>query len=288
MTATMTRGYVKMAVACAVLAWALTAHSGWIGSMWHVSRSADEPDVSIVNTVKPTFRVYAFNPESGALKHIKFNVREPEKFYVNGESAFTLSLGGREVKAEFVSFDAADDDALCHASERNDDDVLATAKSVFRVPDEDVVVEILYRFRRDSEVMVDCSVVGKKQLPPGSRLAVSYPLSGDYATVGKYGASGDEVHGMALSRKCDGGHRTLIFFARTRDGRGVRTTGLLDAIFSLGRQKGMMKADLSRRDNPLSPAHDQWLTLSGELKDPVTTEDGLLRYSFNFSIPLNL
>ncbi len=57
-------------------------------------------------------------------------------------------------------------------------------------------------------LMVDCSVVGKKQLPPDSRLAVSYPLSSDYASVEKFGASGDEVHGMALSRKGDCGHRS--------------------------------------------------------------------------------
>lgn len=51
---------------------------------WTVRRVGS--DVEIVNMNKASFRKYAFHRASGMLKCIGWNVRQPEKFYVNDSS----------------------------------------------------------------------------------------------------------------------------------------------------------------------------------------------------------
>lgn len=274
------------AVAGAVLAvmtvLASTAFAEWNDAGWFV-REGHKGDavVEIVNTNKLSFRIYAFDRSSGALKYIKFNVTEPEKFYINGESSFAVSLGGKETKAEFVSFDAKECEIPGDSKAESGRDVLAAVESRYRIPEADLDVSIVYRFRRDNEVRVDCSVISKDPLPPGSRFSMAYPISRDYEVQ----AGDKEAHTFRIARKQDEGRATLTFCARTRSGNEELRQGLIDSIFSPA-PKGAMNVTITPQANQLSPTHDQLLRLSSELCEPVDLPDGALRYSFNFSIPL--
>ena len=64
--------------------------------------------------------------------------------------------------------------------------------------------------------------------------------------------------------------------------------GLIASIFSLAPTKGRMNVSITSKANKLSPTHDQLLSLSSQLCEPVKLPDGSLRYSFNFSIPLSI
>ena len=244
--------------------------------------------VEVVNMNKLSYRKYAFNRLTGALKRICWNTSKAEDFYVNGESEITLTRNGEKAKLEFVSMTEREDEELrdLEASEnRKGKDVLAAVESRFVVPSEDIKVSVTYRFRRDNEVRVDCAVVARRALPADSRLSVAYPISRDYTTIAKRPQSGDEVREVRLYRERDGKHPSLTFAARTRKGNEERNRGLLDAMFSRA-PKARMKIMLSPKDNSLSSTHDRMLTLSAPLCEPSTMDDGSLRYTFNFSIPL--
>ena len=274
------------AVAGAVMAvmtvLASTAFAEWNDADWFV-REGHKGDavVEIVNTNKLSFRIYAFDRSSGALKYIKFNVTEPEKFYINGESSFAVSVGGKETKAEFVSFDAKECEIPRDSKAESGRDVLAAVESRYRIPEADLDVSIVYRFRRDNEVRVDCSVVSKAPLPAGSRFSMAYPISRDYEVQ----AGDKEAHTLRIARKQDEGRATLIFCARTRSGNEELRQGLIDSIFSPA-PKGKMNVTITPEANKLSPTHDRLLRLSSQLCEPADLPDGALRYSFNFSIPL--
>ena len=244
--------------------------------------------VEVVNMNKLSFREYAFNRLTGALKRICWNTSKAEEFYVNGESEITLTRNGEKAKLEFVSMTEREDEELrdLEASEnRKGKDVLAAVESRFVVPSEDIKVSVTYRFRRDNEVRVDCAVVARRALPADSRLSVAYPISRDYTTITKSPQSGDEVREVRLYSERDGKNPSLTFAARTRKGSEERNRGLLDAMFSPA-PKARMKIMLSPKDNSLSSTHDRMLTLSAPLCEPSTMDDGSLRYTFNFSIPL--
>ena len=261
-----------------------TAFAEWNDAHWYVQQGGGTNSVvKIVNMNKMSCRMYAFNRASGALRYIKFNVREPEKFYINGEGSFAVSVGGKETKAEFVSFDAKEDKTTRPSKYETGKDVLATVESRYRIPEEDIGVSIVYRFRRDNEVRVDCSVVSKKPLPSGSRFSMAYPISRDYAVQ----AENKEVHTFKIARGQDDGRASLIFCARSRNGNEELRRGLIASIFSSA-PKGMMSVTITPKANALSPTHDQLLSLSSQLCEPVNLPDGSLSYSFNFSIPLFL
>jgi hypothetical protein len=237
---------------------------------------------------KLSFREYAFNRLTGALKRICWNTSKDEDFYVNGESEITLTRNGEKAKLEFVSMTEREDEELrdLEASEnRKGKDVLAAVESRFVVPSEDIKVSVTYRFRRDNEVRVDCAVVARRALPADSRLSVAYPISRGYTTIAKRPQSGDEVREVRLYRKRDDKKPSLIFAARTRKGVEERNRGILDAMFSPA-PKAHMRITLSPNANSLSSTHDRMLTLSAPLREPSTMDDGSLRYAFNFSIPL--
>ena len=276
------------AVAGAVMAvmavMASTAFAEWNDADWFV-REGHKGDsvVEILNMNKLSCRIYAFDRSSGALKYIKFNVTEPEKFYINGESSFAVSVGGKEAKAEFVSLDAKECEIPGDSKAESGRDVLAAVESRYRIPEEGLDVSIVYRFRRDNEVRVDCSVVSKAPLPAGSRFSMAYPISRDYEVQ----AGDKEAHTLKLARSQDEGRATLTFCARTRSGNEELRQGLIGSIFSPA-PKGMMNVTVTHQANQLSPTHDQTLRLSSQLCEPVDLPDGSLRYSFNFSIPLSL
>ena len=264
----------------------------WTDAGWHVwymsTCGAGSNVVEVVNMNKLTFREYAFNRLTGALKRICWNTSKAEEFYVNGESEITLRRNGEKAKLEFVSMTEREDEELrdLEASEnRKGKDVLAAVESRFVVPSEDIKVSVTNRFRRDNEVRVDCAVVARRALPAGSCLSVAYPISRGYTTIAKRPQSGDEVREVRLYRKRCDKKPSLIFAARTRKGSEERNRGLLDAMFSRA-PKARMKIMLSPKDNSLSPTHDRMLTLSAPLCKPSTMDDGSLRYAFNFSIPL--
>ena len=261
--------------------------AGW--DVWYVSTcGAGSNVVEVVNMNKLTFREYAFNRLTGALKRICWNTSKAEEFYVNGESEITLTRNGEKAKLEFVSMTEREDEELrdLEASEnRKGKDVLAAVESRFVVPSEDIKVSVTYRFRRDNEVRVDCAVVARRALPADSRLSVAYPISRDYTTIAKRPLSGDEVREVRLYSERGDKKPSLIFAARTRKGNEERNRGLLDAMFSPA-PKARMKIMLSPKDNSLSSTHDRILTLSAPLREPSTMDDGSLRYAFNFSIPL--
>ena len=261
--------------------------AGW--DVWYVSTcGAGSNVVEVVNMNKLSFRKYAFNRLTGALKRICWNTSKAEEFYVNGESEISLTMNGEKAKLEFVSMTEREDEELrdLEASEnRKGKDVLAAVESRFVVPSEDIKVSVTYRFRRDNEVRVDCAVVARRALPADSRLSVAYPISRDYTTIAKRPQSGDEVREVRLYRKRGDKKPSLIFAARTRKGNEERNRGLLDAMFSRA-PKARMKIMLSPKDNSLSSTHDRMLTLSAPLCEPSTMDDGSLRYTFNFSIPL--
>ena len=261
--------------------------AGW--HVWYVSTcGAGSNVVEVVNMNKLSFREYAFNRLTGALKRICWNTSKAEEFYVNGESEITLTRNGEKAKLEFVSMTEREDEELrdLEASEnRKGKDVLAAVESRFVVPSEDIKVSVTYRFRRDNEVRVDCAVVARRALPADSRLSVAYPISRDYTTIAKRPQSGDEVREVRLYSERDGKNPSLTFAARTRKGSEERNRGLLDAMFSRA-PKARMKIMLSPKDNSLSSTHDRMLTLSAPLCEPSTMDDGSLRYVFNFSIPL--
>ena len=261
--------------------------AGW--DVWYVSTcGAGSNVVEVVNMNKLSFREYAFNRLTGALKRICWNTSKAEEFYVNGESEITLTRNGEKAKLEFVSMTEREDEELrdLESSEnRKGKDVLAAVESRFVVPSEDIKVSVTYRFRRDNEVRVDCAVVARRALPADSRLSVAYPISRDYTTIAKLPQSGDEVREVRLYRERDGKNPSLTFAARTRKGSEERNRGLLDAMFSPA-PKARMKIMLSPKDNSLSSTHDRMLTLSAPLCEPSTMDDGSLRYTFNFSIPL--
>ena len=261
--------------------------AGW--HVWYVSTcGAGSNVVEVVNMNKLSFREYAFNRLTGALKRICWNTSKAEEFYVNGESEITLTRNGEKAKLEFVSMTEREDEELrdLEASEnRKGKDVLATVESRFVVPSEDIKVSVTYRFRRDNEVRVDCAVVARRALPADSRLSVAYPISRDYTTIAKRPQSGDEVREVRLYSERDGKNPSLTFAARTRKGSEERNRGLLDAMFSRA-PKARMKIMLSPKANSLSSTHDRMLTLSAPLREPSTMDDGSLRYAFNFSIPL--
>ena len=261
--------------------------AGW--HVWYVSTcGAGSNVVEVVNMNKLSFREYAFNRLTGALKRICWNTSKAEEFYVNGESEITLTRNGEKAKLEFVSMTEREDEELrdLEASEnRKGKDVLATVESRFVVPSEDVKVSVTYRFHRDNEVRVDCAVVARRALPADSRLSVAYPISQDYTTIAKLPQSGDEVREVRLYRKRDDKKPSLIFAARTRKGVEERNRGILGALFAPA-PKARMKIMLSPKDNSLSSTHDRMLTLSAPLREPSTMDDGSLRYAFNFSIPL--
>ena len=264
----------------------------WTDAGWHVwymsTCGAGSNVVEVVNMNKLTFREYAFNRLTGALKRICWNTSKAEEFYVNGESEISLTMNGEKAKLEFVSMTEREDEELrdLEASEnRKGKDVLAAVESRFVVPSEDIKVSVTYRFRRDNEVRVDCAVVARRALPADSRVSVAYPISRDYTTIAKRPQSGDEVREVRLYRERDGKNPSLTFAARTRKGSEERNRGLLDAMFSRA-PKARMKIMLSPKDNSLSPTHNRMLTLSAPLCEPSTMDDGSLRYAFNFSIPL--
>ena len=242
---------------------------------------------SVVNMNKMSFRVYAFNRSTGALKHIRWNKSKVEDFYINGESEVSLTIGGENAKLDFVSVTESEDrglDYLEPPKNRKGSDVLATVESLFAVPSEDTRVSVTYRFRRDNEVRVDCAVIAKRPLADDSRLSVAYPINRDYTKIVKNPKSSDEVQNVKLYRDCDKGP-TLIFAARSRKGDEELRKGIFGAIFSSA-PKARMEINLSTKANPLSPTHDRMLTLSAPLRDPETLDDGTVRYTFNFSIPL--
>ena len=241
--------------------------------------------VEVVNMNKLSFREYAFNRLTGALKRICWNTSKAEEFYVNGESEITLTMNGEKAKLEFVSMAEMYDEGLEASENGKGKDVLATVESRFVVPSEDIKVSVTYRFRRDNEVRVDCAVVARRALPADSRLSVAYPISRDYTTITKSPLSGDEVREVRLYRKRGDKKPSLIFAARTRKGVEERNRGILGALFAPA-PKARMKIMLSPKDNSLSPTHDRMLTLSAPLCEPSTMDDGSLRYAFNFSIPL--
>ena len=68
------------------------AYADWSDAGWHVSTYGAEKNVfKVVNTNKMSFRVYAFNRSTGALKYIRWNTSKVEEFYVNGESEVLLT-----------------------------------------------------------------------------------------------------------------------------------------------------------------------------------------------------
>lgn len=276
--------FARAVVGAVMAVMASTAFAEWNDAGWFV-REGHKGDsvVEILNMNKMSYRVYAFDRSSGALKYIKFNVTEPEKFYINGESSFAVSLGGKETKAEFVSFDAKECEIPGDSKAESGRDVLAAVESRYRIPEADLDVSIFYRFRRDNEVRVDCSIVSKAPLPAGSRFSMAYPISRDYEVQ----AGDKEVHTLRIARKQDEGRATLIFCARTRSGNEELRQGLIGSIFSPA-PKGMMNVTVTHQANQLSPTHDQILRLSSQLCEPVDLPDGALRYSFNFSIPLSI
>ena len=255
----------------------------WSDAGWYVSTCGAESNVfTVVNVNKLSFREYAFNRSTGALKRISWNTSKVEDFYINGESEVSLTMNGEKAKLEFVSVTENEDRGLQYLGPHENgkgSDVLATVESRFTVPNEDIKVYVTYRFRRDNEVRVDCAVIARRALPSNSCLSVSYPISRDYTTIAMRPQSGDEVREVRLYRKRDGKDPSLIFAARSRKG------GIFGAIFSSA-PKARMKAVLSSKANALSPTHDRMLTLSAPLREPKTLDDGSLRYTFNFSIPL--
>ena len=287
----------RLVGAKAILVLSLAFASGkclgdWTDAGWHVwyvsTCGAGSNVVEVVNMNKLSFREYAFNRLTGALKRICWNTSKAEEFYVNGESEITLTRNGEKAKLEFVSMTEREDEELrdLEASEnRKGKDVLAAVESRFVVPSEDIKVSVTYRFRRDNEVRVDCAVVARRALPADSRLSVAYPISRDYTTIAKRPQSGDEVREVRLYSERGDKKPSLIFAARTRKGNEERNRGLLDAMFSRA-PKARMKIMLSPKDNSLSSTHDRMLTLSAPLCEPSTMDDGSLRYAFNFSIPL--
>ena len=277
--------FARIGAGMAMAVMASTAFAEWNDAHWDIWQGhKGDSVVEIVNMNKLSFRIYAFDRSSGALKYIKFNVREPEKFYINGESSFAVSVGGKEAKAEFVSFDAKEYEISSALKDKAGRDVLATVESRYRIPEEDIGVSVVYSFRRDNEVRVDCSVVSKKPLPSGSRFSMAYPISRDYVIQAK----DKEVHTFKIARRQDDGRASLTFCARTRNGNEELRRGLIAAIFSLSPTKGRMNVSITSKDNKLSPTHDRLLLLSSQLCEPVKLPDGSLRYSFNFSIPLSL
>ncbi len=260
------------------------AFADWSDAGWDVSTYGAEKNVfKVVNTNKMSFRVYAFNRLTGALKSICWNTSKAEDFYVNGESEITLTRNGEKAKLEFVSMTAMEDEGLESSENRKGKDVLATVESRFVVPSEDIKISVTYRFRRDNEVRVDCAVIAKRPLADDSRLSVAYPINRDYKKIVKNPKSSDEVQNVKLYRDCDKGP-TLIFAARSRKGNEELRKGIFGAIFSSA-PKARMEINLSTKANPLSPTHDRMLTFSAPLRDPETLDDGTLRYTFNFSIP---
>ena len=258
--------------------------AGW--DVWYESTcGAGSNVVEVVNMNKLSFRVYAFNRSTGALKYIRWNTSKVEEFYINGESEVLLTIGGEKAKLEFVSMTEMEDDGLELSENRKGKDVLATVESRFVVPSEDIKVSVTYRFRRDNEVRVDCAVVARRALPADSCLSVAYPISRDYTTITKRPQSSDEVREVRLYRKRDDKKPSLIFAARTRKGVEERNKGILGAMFSPA-PKAHMRITLSPNANSLSSTHDRMLTLSAPLREPSTMDDGSLRYAFNFSIPL--
>ena len=278
-------------LAKAILVSSLALASGvcvgdWKDAGWYVSICGTGRNVvEIVNTNKLSFRKYAFNRLTGALKSICWSTSKAEEFYVNGESEITLTRNGEKAKLEFVSMTETEDEGLESRENGKGNDVLATVESRFVVPSEDIKISVAYRFRRDNEVRVDCVVAARRALPADSRLSVAYPISRDYTTIAKRPQSGDEVREVRLYRERDGKNPSLTFAARTRKGSEERNRGLLDALFSRA-PKARMKIMLSPKDNSLSPTHDRMLTISAPLCEPSTMGDGSLRYAFNFSIPL--
>ena len=260
------------------------AFADWSDAGWDVSTYGAEKNVfKVVNTNKMSFRVYAFNRLTGALKSICWNTSKAEDFYVNGESEITLTRNGEKTKLEFVSMTAMEDEGLESSENRKGKDVLATVESRFVVPSEDIKISVTYLFRRDNEVRVDCAVIAKRPLSDDSRLSVAYPINRDYKKIVKNPKSSDEVQNVKLYRDCDKGP-TLIFAARSRKGNEELRKGIFGAIFSSA-PKARMEINLSTKANPLSPTHDRMLTFSAPLRDPETLDDGTLRYTFNFSIP---
>ena len=241
--------------------------------------------VEVVNMNKLSFREYAFNRLTGALKRICWNTSKAEDFYVNGESEITLTRNGEKAKLEFFSMTEMVDEGLEASENGKGKDVLAAVESRFVVPSEDIKVSVTYRFRRDNEVRVDCAVVARRALPANSCLSVAYPISRDYTTITKRPQSGDEVREVRLYRKRDDKKPSLIFAARTRKGVEERNRGILGALFAPA-PKARMRITLSPKANSLSSTHDRMLTLSAPLREPSTMDDGSLRYAFNFSIPL--
>ena len=261
----------------------------WSDAGWYVSTCGAESNVfTVVNVNKLSFREYAFNRSTGALKRISWNTSKVEDFYINGESEVSLTMNGEKAKLEFVSVTENEDRGLRYLEpdeNRKGSDVLATVESRFAIPSEDIKVSVTYRFRRDNEVRVDCAVVARRALPADSCLSVAYPISRDYTTIAMRPQSGDEVREVRLYRKRDDKKPSIIFAARTRKGVEERNRGILGAMFSPA-PKARMKAVLSSKANALSPTHDRMLTLSAPLREPKTLDDGSLRYAFNFSIPL--
>ena len=138
----------------------------WTDAGWYVSTFGTESNVfMVVNMNKLSFREYAFNRSTGALKHICWNTSKVDEFYINGESEVSLTMNGEKVKLEFVSVTENEDRGLRYLEpdeNRKGSDVLATVESRFAIPSEDIKVSVTYRFRRDNEVRVDCAVVARR------------------------------------------------------------------------------------------------------------------------------
>ena len=104
----------------AILALFLALASGvcvgdWTDAGWYVSTCGTGCNVvKIVNTNKLSFRVYAFNRLTGALKSICWNTSKAEEFYVNGESDIELTMNGEKAKLEFVSMTEKEDKSPTH------------------------------------------------------------------------------------------------------------------------------------------------------------------------------
>lgn len=245
----------------------------WNGDGVNLDR--DKGTVEIVNRNKLSFRSYGFNRNTGSLKWIKFNVSQldDERIYVYGESSFTVFIDGVEQKSEFVSFDAQKTELNCNAEERRGSDVLAIATSRYRLPVADVDVFIVYRFRRDNEVKVDCVATTKRQLPVDANISISYPVRNEYVIDDQR----RDVYKIKLYR--DQADRMVPLCFRSRA--------------SIGRKSAKkMSVAIGRKDNALSPYHNRVITLSSSLHDPIKTKDCFKTaddqwlYSFCFSIPL--
>ena len=118
----------------------------WTDAGWYVSTFGTESNVfMVVNMNKLSFREYAFNRSTGALKHICWNTSKVEEFYINGESEVSLTMNGEKATLEFVSVTENEDRGLRYLEpdeNRKGSDVLATVEGRFAIPSQDIKVSV--------------------------------------------------------------------------------------------------------------------------------------------------